>query len=111
MGVMGNELSNSIYEYLIPQSYPRPTNSDSREEREKFIRLKYEKATWADPSKVQKGAGPVKKNLMALYKAGYLTKQGNSIKTWKRRWFVLKLTDDTASLFYYKIRGVCFFFS
>ncbi len=35
---------------------------------------------------------------MRLYKEGWLTKQGNSVKSWKKRWFVLK--EDC--LYYYR---------
>jgi len=35
-----------------------------------------------------------------VYKQGYLTKRGNSYKSWKRRWFVLKRKQ----LLYYKAR-------
>jgi hypothetical protein len=36
-----------------------------------------------------------------LYREGWLTKLGSSIKNWKRRWFILK--EDTLS--YYRVRG------
>ena len=48
----------------------------------------------------------------SFYKEGFLTKCGDSVKTWKKRWFVLKVTEDSATLSYYRTRGVCklFFF-
>ena len=39
-------------------------------------------------------------------KDGFLTKQGGAIKTWKKRWFVLK--GDT--LYYFKTQKVFFLF-
>lgn len=33
---------------------------------------------------------PVQEAGKRIYWEGYLTKQGNSVKTWRKRWFILK---------------------
>jgi hypothetical protein len=39
-----------------------------------------------------------------MSKEGFLTKEGGSFKSWKKRWFVLK----DGALSYYKQKGVCY---
>lgn len=41
--------------------------------------------------------------MAATVKEGYLTKEGGSFKSWKRRYFILK----EGTLSYYKVKGVC----
>jgi hypothetical protein len=43
----------------------------------------------------------------AFYKEGFIVKCGNSYKSWKRRWFVLRVTENSATFCYFRMRGVC----
>ena len=101
---MGNEKSNQIYESKLG-THPKPTPESSRQEKEQFIRDKYELLKFQE-------AGPSiavdKPTAESLYKDGYLcdisvTALGNSTK---RRWCVLKVTPNSAQLFYYRTKGV-----
>lgn len=47
----------------------------------------------------------VKPKISSLYKEGFLN-QLSSNKT-KKRWCVLKITQTSAKLYYYRARGVC----
>ena len=55
------------------------------------------------PSAVVAG-GPSPRVQKNYYKEGFLTKQGNSVKTWKKRWVVVKTTGNSASLYYFKAK-------
>jgi len=86
----------------------KPKPDSTRPFRERFIRDKYEKLLWADPERVSKAAGATKTKTSALYKEGFLTEQtGSSIgfNSGKKRWCVLRLTANSATLFYYRNRG------
>uniref|UniRef100_A0A0D9VDD8 Arf-GAP domain-containing protein n=1 Tax=Leersia perrieri TaxID=77586 RepID=A0A0D9VDD8_9ORYZ len=48
--VGGNSHANAIYEAFLPQSYSKPHPDSTQEEREKFIRSKYELQEFLEPS-------------------------------------------------------------
>jgi hypothetical protein len=79
-----------------------------RATKEEWINQKYVLKKFANPEIISKDEVQTtkEKKLPSFFKEGYLTKQGNNIKTWKRRWFILKVTEKTAFLFYYRNRGV-----
>lgn len=107
MMTLGNKKANQIWEFKIPPGSKKPSPTDARGVKEEWINQKYVLKTFANPEIVSKEGVPVaqEKKMPSFFKEGYLTKQGNSIKTWKRRWFVLKVTQKTAFLFYYRNRG------
>lgn len=103
----GNDKSNQIFEANL-SGYHKPTPDSSREDKETFIRDKYENLKFAAKDKVPTAALQ-KPTIDSLYKEGYLcditqTAIGNSTK---RRWCVLKLTPSTSKLFFYRNKGVC----
>jgi hypothetical protein len=51
---------------------------------------------------------PKRFTIKAPYKEGYLVKQGGVVRTWKKRWFVLKASPSPI-LYYYEKSGVGFF--
>ena len=133
MEEIGNENSNSIYEYQPDPSHPKPSPDAQKEDRLRYIRLKYEELLFADKTKVARQDAASTKQLqvrwivclpltslsfiqcidghivlcqMRLYKEGFLTKQGNTVKSWKKRWFVCKVSDEKATLTYWRQRGV-----
>ena len=105
MAEMGNVKSNEIYEHNVPSEATRPRPSDARETKELWIKRKYADCAFADPQRVQRQQ-VAKKKLVALFKDGWLTKQGSNVKNWKRRWFILKVKEDSATLSYQKTRSV-----
>jgi len=131
---VGNTRFNVEWEASLGK-YPKPTKDSGRAEREKFVNAKYnEKQFQKKPphfgqdgkrvSEVEVLAGMSRlhanskadvlppplcpldvKPAGCQPKSGYLTKQGNSVKTWKKRWFELKMTGNSASLYYFKVKG------
>jgi len=110
MQTMGNKRANQIWEWQIPTSDKKPSPTDPRAVKEEWINRKYVQKLFADPAIVPKEETPFpmpekKGTSISIVKEGFLTKQGNTVKSWKRRWFVLKTTQSTASLYYFRNRG------
>jgi len=104
MQTTGNKKSNEIWEYDVPETCKKPCPTDPRSIKEDWIHQKYLMKRFANPNIIPKDTIAVTK-VLNFDKEGFLTKQGNSVKSWKRRWFVLKVTKKTAFMFYYRARG------
>jgi len=108
MKSMGNDKFNREWEKFVPQN-TKPAPDAPRNERESYIEKKYN-GVFKDEEKAAavalagKGEATPKQQ-KNYYKEGFITKQGNSVKTWKKRWFVVKTTGNSASLYYYKSKG------
>jgi Putative GTPase activating protein for Arf/PH domain len=116
MRSMGNAKANAIWEHTLASSgVAKPTPGSDREAKERFIADKYIEMKWADMAHVPAELVQLKESSgqqtapttqiaghKKFYKCGYMQKCGGSVKTWKRRWFVLKVTQRAGNLFYYK---------
>lgn len=107
----GNFKSVGIWENHMPKHYQKPSPQDSVALKEQFIRAKYERKEFSTESKNGLFSYTtfhlpidvdVKEGI--TFKEGFLTKKGNVVKNWKRRWFVLNGTV----LSYYKKPKVLF---
>eukprot|EP01119_Soliformovum_irregulare_P007874 TRINITY_DN2044_c0_g1_i4.p1 TRINITY_DN2044_c0_g1~~TRINITY_DN2044_c0_g1_i4.p1 ORF type:complete len:915 (-),score=256.98 TRINITY_DN2044_c0_g1_i4:1531-4275(-) len=95
MESMGNKKSREIWEYNVPTDCVRPSATSSRQQKDKWIKMKYEERRFADPDiiKPEEYSQKTPEISQAPAKEGFLTKQGPKeelIKTWKLRWFILK---------------------
>jgi len=87
----GNLKSRTIWEVSLPKYFVRPSANDAVCFKEQYIKAKYERKEYvADAKHEAKEGVPVKE--------GWLTKKGNVVKNWKRRWFIMRGTV----LSYYK---------
>jgi len=87
MDRIGNEKAKQQWEKALPPFFPSPTESDHINIKEQWIRAKYDRAEFdghAPPS------GLLERLLCAVPRVdGFITKRGNRVKTWKKRWAVM----------------------
>eukprot|EP00009_Paramoeba_aestuarina_P005292 CAMPEP_0201517988 /NCGR_PEP_ID=MMETSP0161_2-20130828/8943_1 /ASSEMBLY_ACC=CAM_ASM_000251 /TAXON_ID=180227 /ORGANISM="Neoparamoeba aestuarina, Strain SoJaBio B1-5/56/2" /LENGTH=631 /DNA_ID=CAMNT_0047915631 /DNA_START=265 /DNA_END=2160 /DNA_ORIENTATION=+ len=100
----GNTRFNTLWEKHLGD-HKKPTKDANPNVKKEFILAKYQEKQFHEESGGKKVATTKKVDRSTFYKEGYLTKQGNSVKTWKKRWFELKTTGNSASLYYYKCKG------
>ena len=114
MRVVGNRNSNHIFEHqLAPGAKAEPRSA--RETKELWIFAKYVELKYADLSQLPQEFLDLRKSdrpqtvtttqqagHKKFFKCGWMQKCGGSVKTWKRRWFVLKITASSGNLFYYR---------
>jgi len=78
----GNSKGLATWERCSPPFYSKPVKDDSVAVKEQFIKTKYERKEFLQPS------ATIDLNSVP-YKDGWLMKRGNGWKTWKRRFFVI----------------------
>jgi len=83
----GNIKSYAIWESHLPSFYTKLTSTDAVALKEQFIKAKYERKEYSQESKLL-----LEFKDGIIYKEGFLTKKGNVVKNWKRRWFILRGT-------------------
>lgn len=91
MKAMGNRKSNEIWEGALNNCHPVRA-ADSVILREQWIRAKYVRKLY------QKRDGYSPKPMELPSREGWMTKKGDVVKNWKRRWFKL----NGSMMFYYK---------
>ena len=101
---MGNEKSNNIFECKLNKAKPNPNSS--RQEKEQFIREKYEMKQFTDAAKTRELPVPPKKQ-MNYHKEGFLTKLEPNSRKAKKLWCTLKAQQSQSpSFYYYHVRCV-----
>ena len=93
--------------------FRKPTKDSGRVEKAQYTNAKYIEKLFKE--KEQEHPNSENKDDLAgistlelnqkFDKSGFLVKRGDSVKTWKRRWFEVKVTGNSASLYYYKAKG------
>ena len=103
IATMGNEKSNNIFECKLTKS--KPNANSHRQEKEQFIREKYEMKLFTDTVKTRELPIPPKKQ-MNYHKEGFLTKLEPNSRKAKKLWCTLKaLQSQAPSFYYYHVRG------
>ena len=105
---MGNEKSNRLYESSLPESM-KPIPSSPRDVKERFIREKYEMLKYTTNKRMSRRI-PIKRKptMESMFKEGYLFEIPPQMRdSLKQRWFLIKLSNTSATLQFYRSETVC----